>query len=327
MQVADSELRETKNVMPTLGYVCRRTEGYSNVEDVLDGSFTLTRTVSDLLFHASDCTELVESRTFIERPPGVTLGVLLSGTVEFAFGKERHVIEATSDTGPVCFAFNLSTNTLWERKTNAGNRVVKVLASIPHAWFTDRYARAKDFGLLVQGLMRTHKKVWSFPASEKIKCICKTAVESGETELLDLEVESIALSFIAALLQHHPLARQECANPEEENTSVSSSAYEICAYLEKNIIGGARPVPVDLTLLAEELGYSVSAAQKLFKNAYGKTIIEYVRYRRLQIAREQLLNSVSIGEVSYLAGYKHISNFTAAFKKVYKVSPGSLQTK
>jgi AraC-like DNA-binding protein len=55
------------------------------------------------------------------------------------------------------------------------------------------------------------------------------------------------------------------------------------------------------------------------------TVNEYVRLRRLDMAKTALMvEGLSIGEEAYIAGYNHSSNFIAAFKRQFAMTPSEL---
>jgi AraC-type DNA-binding domain-containing proteins len=100
------------------------------------------------------------------------------------------------------------------------------------------------------------------------------------------------------------------------------AAAKIKHHLDEYFIKPNTPAPIKLQKIAETLGMSISTAQREFKTAFDKTIIEYVRNQRLEKANNLLRGEMSIGEVAYIAGYNHTANFSIAFKKYFGVSPG-----
>jgi AraC-like DNA-binding protein len=74
--------------------------------------------------------------------------------------------------------------------------------------------------------------------------------------------------------------------------------------------------------LAQELGMSVSTMQRLFKAAYGTSVVSFQRTERLKTARTKLLQGrMTVGEAGYQAGYSNVSNFSSAFQKAFGYPP------
>lgn len=76
--------------------------------------------------------------------------------------------------------------------------------------------------------------------------------------------------------------------------------------------------------LARQAAMSPSTLVRRFRAAYGLTPIDYLRRRRLGLARELLLTGHSVQQAAHLSGYGHASNFITAFRRAYGVSPGAL---
>ena len=97
------------------------------------------------------------------------------------------------------------------------------------------------------------------------------------------------------------------------------------SYIEQH---AARPLQVaDLARLA---GLSVPRFHARFLAETGRTPMEHIRQRRLQLAEQMLLSSdLPVGEVAARVGYASQSAFTAALSRhlgmtdVYKRQPGA----
>ncbi len=76
--------------------------------------------------------------------------------------------------------------------------------------------------------------------------------------------------------------------------------------------------------IAEEHGVSLRYLQKLFTMS-GKTFSNYVRMRRLERCRAELVSplyaNLSITEICYRWGFNASAHFSRAFRKHYKISP------
>jgi AraC-like DNA-binding protein len=78
--------------------------------------------------------------------------------------------------------------------------------------------------------------------------------------------------------------------------------------------------------LAREFALSESTLKRHFKAVYGKTMYEYYLQKKMEFAKRLLQErKISVTETAYMLGYEKVSAFISMFKKVHKVSPGSLK--
>lgn len=81
-------------------------------------------------------------------------------------------------------------------------------------------------------------------------------------------------------------------------------------------------VPVTLDELAARFDISVRSLNRRFREATGRTPIQYLQQVRLDNAREMLrASNLSIAEVAFNAGFTDCSYFSAQFKKAMSLSP------
>lgn len=79
---------------------------------------------------------------------------------------------------------------------------------------------------------------------------------------------------------------------------------------------------VDREFLAKEMKYSSSSVYRIFKGIYGISLKEYITARRLSEAAILLKEKeMSITDIAIKIGYSSNSDFTKAFKKLYKITP------
>lgn len=80
--------------------------------------------------------------------------------------------------------------------------------------------------------------------------------------------------------------------------------------------------PPDLSDLARELGTNPNKLRACFKAAYGVTMAEYCRDRRIREAQQLLLQPrLTIAQVSEMVGYQYPSGFAAAFSAHIGMTP------
>ncbi len=86
--------------------------------------------------------------------------------------------------------------------------------------------------------------------------------------------------------------------------------------------------PLTILELAKQVGINQTKLKEGFKEVFGNTIFGYLQEIRMNEARKYLLNTnLSIQEIGNLLGYQHMSNFSAAFKKINGISPLKIRGK
>ena len=83
---------------------------------------------------------------------------------------------------------------------------------------------------------------------------------------------------------------------------------------------------ITLQDIARNVAMSVRAVQKRFRDELGTTPMGYLRDRRLERAREELIDAVpvdgiTVTEVAYRWGFKHLSNFAVLYRQRWGESP------
>lgn len=80
--------------------------------------------------------------------------------------------------------------------------------------------------------------------------------------------------------------------------------------------------PLTIPELAKQVGINQTKLKECFKEVFNNTIFGYLQQIRMNEARNYLYNTnLTVQEIGNLLGYQHMSNFSAAFKKVYGISP------
>lgn len=92
---------------------------------------------------------------------------------------------------------------------------------------------------------------------------------------------------------------------------------DIPKIVEENIFN-----PVSLNDLAYLSGRSLSGFKRDFQAIYNMPPYHWLRERRLDRARELLINtSISVTDICFMTGFENITHFSRAFKERYKSSP------
>ncbi len=83
-----------------------------------------------------------------------------------------------------------------------------------------------------------------------------------------------------------------------------------------------------LISLSRRAGMNISKMQRLFHQVYGKTVIAFIRHRKLMRAKQQLEDTnVNQKTIAAQAGYRSVSAFTQAFSTVFRKTPSSVRSK
>lgn len=78
---------------------------------------------------------------------------------------------------------------------------------------------------------------------------------------------------------------------------------------------------IDLNSISDEAYFSKFHFIRLFKSAYGKTPHQYLKYVRIEKAKELLKNNISVSEACFSVGFDSLSSFSGLFSKVVGKSP------
>ena len=80
--------------------------------------------------------------------------------------------------------------------------------------------------------------------------------------------------------------------------------------------------------LSRLVGINDFHLKKGFKHLYNQTIYSYIIQKRMEQSRYLLINEdANVNEVAFMMGYKDATNFTAAFKKYFGYTPGTIKNK
>ena len=89
-----------------------------------------------------------------------------------------------------------------------------------------------------------------------------------------------------------------------------------------NLIDEKIKEDISLDNISKELGISKFHLHRLFKSMTGKTLITYVRRRRMSLSAKDLLNTnFKIIDIAHEYGYKQENSYIRAFEQMFQISP------
>lgn len=134
-----------------------------------------------------------------------------------------------------------------------------------------------------------------------------------------LLLESCALEILARSLQAAP------SQTLEEATPISRKDRERMS-LVREALTSAPDHPHRLSELARQAGVSVTSLKTKFPAIFGQTVFAFLRDIRLERARKGLEEKGwTVSQAAYYSGYRHISNFSAAFQRKFRILPSKVR--
>ena len=107
------------------------------------------------------------------------------------------------------------------------------------------------------------------------------------------------------------------ADPVEgEEAFGNTIIQEILSYINNHYTQ-----PIRIENLARSFGVSVSFLSHEFVRFTNRSVYDYVLYRRVMLARQQMLGTASLNDISYQCGFNDYSNFLRSFGKIVGMSP------
>ena len=104
--------------------------------------------------------------------------------------------------------------------------------------------------------------------------------------------------------------------PVEGETFGSSIIQEILDYINNHYTQ-----PIRIENLARSFGVSVSYLSHEFVRFTNRSVYDYILYRRVMLARQQILGNAPLNDIAYQCGFNDYSNFLRSFTKVVGMSP------
>ena len=105
-------------------------------------------------------------------------------------------------------------------------------------------------------------------------------------------------------------------DPVEGEVFGSSIIQEILSYINNHYTQ-----PIRIENLAHSFGVSVSWLSHEFARFTNRSVYDYVLYRRVMLARQQILGTASLNDIAYQCGFNDYSNFLRSFTRVVGMSP------
>jgi AraC-like DNA-binding protein len=130
-----------------------------------------------------------------------------------------------------------------------------------------------------------------------------------EEPLQKTAIRHRAISLLTHIYQLH-VQNMVCTVPKNERIQT------ILKYLNRNL-----DEPISLDHLAWKFHISKNHLNVIFRKETGTTINQYIRIKRLVMARQEMIKGCTAEEAAYNAGFNDYSNFYRAYKSFFGIMP------
>lgn len=282
--------------------------------DISKGRLVMYAPRPGLSFGGYDLKYLTDSEIRVTESPSLFCGLMLSGPVS------QLDISGLGETEirpgrPVIAHFAEATECVGFHK--AGARSAGVGVRLTSDFFESGSWPTADKALRpLRALMEGRTGIRTNLGSSRLRAIADAALNGPyEGSLQALYIEGLVLAFLAELcrLDHEETAQNTHGVKQHEYRRVRKVADLLEASLE---------APPSLSVLARDVGINATTLGRHFHAVYGETIFEFVRSRRLEMARSMLRDgSVPVAQVGYRVGFSSAAAFSTAYRRRYGYPP------
>lgn len=281
---------------------------------VLDGEQRVQVLSDGLVLYFSQSRDLVDASSHNRLSPGITAAFLLQGEAEVSLPQQRLRFDARHG-GQRAMLVNLTDSDQFQRHWQSQRQETKVCLSITPDWL-QHFALGSQ--LRSDNLLRFSRSHWQNlpwqPSAEILQRAHQLLERDADLPplLQRLQRESFALDLASDILRG-------IDTPPEKRLG---SHLERCLLRLKDWLDSGEADALSIAEMARQLGTNPVDLQNAFRARNGITIAAYLRRERLARAYHAIRQQgLSVDDAASLAGYEHISSFSAAFKREYGFPP------
>lgn len=169
----------------------------------------------------------------------------------------------------------------------------------------------------------TGQKSYTFVASKNLIATVNEIAEFGDFGgLRPAFVKAKSIELLVFALNKARWAERNCQSLQQRATLSRRAkiAHEI-----RNIIDREFAASHTLDLLASRIGSNRTSITQAFKDEYHQTPMEYLKFVRLNNAREMLIHHEGgLDAIAEYVGYSDTASFIRAYRKYFGVTPGQV---
>jgi AraC-like DNA-binding protein len=174
------------------------------------------------------------------------------------------------------------------------------------------------------GLQREFHALFSEGGSDEFVVTLKAPPRmlAMANEILSPTLKGRAEELLLSAHAMEILARVLSFSGERANIDMSGDHWQQRLRAVRDAIDADLRRPWTIVQLARQAGISRRSFNAHFRRAFGMSVSEYLRTRRLEQAREAIIRQgLSVNEAASLAGYGNPANFATAFRRHFGYAP------
>jgi AraC-like DNA-binding protein len=252
--------------------------------------------------------------------PKFLLMIILQGAQHFVIDGVDFRLEAGygEACAPLVFMLNVARASKLRFFNESSVPLRKVMISAPLPWLK-RVMETQQRGMPpLRNFFAGHLNRFSYqPGRHILQCaeqiMRPPQMLEGELYTMYRQAQALDIMWQSCL----SLVADEAAAPQSPSLMSLRHCERIRDYIFENL-----DKELTIETIAAEAGASPSTVQRHFKEHFGVTVFDFIRHKRLEMARCALeTEGIPISRAAYLAGYNSLSSFTTAFRKTYGMTP------
>ena len=279
-----------------------------------------TRGPAGLFVHATDTVEAHDLTKEWIMQPALMIAIVLEGTLSVKI--DGYKMRLGRAEGACGYFWNLTKAARIVRQSQAGTHIRKVVIRVPSSWIDLIIQEDTAAGRELPWVIKTHCATGHWTPSSHALALAEQLINQKENtdSLQVLVTESrgaeIAREALSSILQTSPI---ETTLAETRQTSKARTIRDyVSSHLSQHL---------SLNDLSLRLGMSVGSMQSAFKRTYHKTIGDFMREQRLDLARVLIeQQGLTVSQAGYKAGYDSPASFSTAFKRQFGFSPSDCKS-
>jgi len=288
---------------------------------LIEGDLISYQVDNSFILHGGRTKELVDFQVLATAKKSLCITILLEGKLDFGYDDLDFIYDAAEKQRGVVVSLTRAVS--FRRTLYKNNQVTKLNIILPHEWIINRIRSDDNFSQLIS----QHLAHFELQLTNEILSLTSDIIKSSgpKTIIEQMNLESLTQQLLVQIFMQLNDATSVIKQQDNEKNINEIKTYDpvldkLVSYIEANL-----NQELSVAHLAKYAAMSISSLQHKFKKSLGISVLSYIRRRRLNIAKQQLEASLmTISEAAYNAGYRHPSNFTSAFKKVFGIPPQDL---